>query len=703
MVTASSQVAKWEGSKQRTLHTSCQALLIAVLVSTAAIAQSWTPAFNHNTAPPHAPGTGTFTSPYVPWGAPTGIVTSIAPAAGMQFFVVSGQPLEWPATFNAVHMAIIPKGPYQGMVLVWNVIPVVARDPSTAPPHPPNSWRSFQPYAIIDPANTPSIGTPGDPPARYRNRLLPIGPIVSVNSTTGLLPVSDIFCSGHTWSNFGDLIVVGGTVFTTVFLGARMTLAWNADDPVQDYPGTATQMYPGYGLWVQGPLLEQARWYPTPVLTYPLPRTATGTPPREVVLVLGGSNQDPASAGCQPGPGTQATWNSIEGMVVNARASAASAGLIKDVLGPGILNPGSNFVADGPGTLGGSPDIDWMEEYPRCHLLSTGDVFVSGYAPRWSYIDPNTVPITTMQWNRDPGPVYSSTWNFPRHDAPCILLPGFGDRVMRIGGAATHFYQDNAVGTTETVESIVVPSPTAAWQPEESMPPPPALLPPPPIQTFDPALGARYLHNAVVLPTGAIFVVGGVRRDPSECNEGSTPVLASLLFENGKWYDMPDAGSVRDYHSTAVLLPDGRVFVGGGNGRNFDYEIFLPKYRTDATLIAQKPTNPVFNPPPFFDVRYDAYELSYIGTGTTITYRVDFTALPPAVTLDKVVLIAPASLTHHSDMSARSITLPIIARQNNSVSFAGPFDPKQAPRGVYMLFLVTNTGAVSDALWVFLS
>jgi hypothetical protein len=26
---------------------------------------------------------------------------------------------------------------------------------------------------------------------------------------------------------------------------------------------------------------------------------------------------------------------------------------------------------------------------------------------------------------------------------------------------------------------------------------------------------------------------------------------------------------------------------------------------------------------------------------------------------------------------------------------------RHAPRGIYMLFLVTNSGAVSDALWVF--
>jgi hypothetical protein len=80
------------------------------------------------------------------------------------------------------------------------------------------------------------------------------------------------------------------------------------------------------------------------------------------------------------------------------------------------------------------------------------------------------------------------------------------------------------------------------------------------------------------------------------------------------------------------------------------------------------------------------------------------------VSLDRVVLMAPASLTHHSDMAARYHSLPVMSRAPTNVTFTGPelsnppFGPqiRGAPRGIYMLFLVTNTGAVSDAVFVFL-
>jgi hypothetical protein len=258
------------------------------------------------------------------------------------------------------------------------------------------------------------------------------------------------------------------------------------------------------------------------------------------------------------------------------------------------------------------------------------------------------------------------------------------------------------------MESIDAAAPAPAWQSEPPMPvtlPPP---PPPPFNGDEVFFGSRYLFNAVVLPTGGIFVVGGSARLPSLCHQSQFPHRTPLLFANGKWTTLPDAGSLRGYHSTAVLLPDGRVFVGGGNDREFDYQIFSPAYRTDPTLLAQKPGNVAFGGTvPFFDPRFDAFELAY---GSATTFQLTFTALPTGVSLDRVVLMAPASLTHHSDMAARYHSLPVVSRAPTNVTFTGPelsnppFGPqiRGAPRGIYMLFLVTNTGAVSDAVWVFL-
>jgi hypothetical protein len=353
-----------------------------------------------------------------------------------------------------------------------------------------------------------------------------------------------------------------------------------------------------------------------------------------------------------------------------------------------------------------------MEEYPRLHQLSNRRLFFSGYATRWAWMDPELAPITTFSWVKAPSAPYSSTWQFARHDAPSLLFPNLSDsdadRIVRLGGADTHSYYNNVAGTTETMESIDAASTAPAWQAEPSMP---ATLPPtPPFgDQNDPRLGGRYLFNAVSLPTGAIFVVGGSMRLPNRlCGQGEVSVLKPLSFENGVWTKLANHGSARGYHSTAVLLPDGRVFVGGGNDRGYDYEIFSPAYRTNATLLAQKPVNVQFGgtvPP--FDQAFDAFQLAY---GSATTFKLTFSALPTGVSLDRVVLMAPASLTHHSDMAARYHSLPVVSRSPTNVTFTGPDltsppmgpEIRGAPRGIYMLFLVTNTGAVSDALWVFL-
>jgi len=72
------------------------------------------------------------------------------------------------------------------------------------------------------------------------------------------------------------------------------------------------------------------------------------------------------------------------------------------------------------------------------------------------------------------------------------------------------------------------------------------------------------------------------------------------------------------------------------------------------------------------------------------------------VTLDKVVLIPPGATTHSFDMHQRYIELSTNVTAPNQVTITVPALEDKAPRGVYMLWLVTNTGAVSDAKWVVL-
>jgi hypothetical protein len=91
-------------------------------------------------------------------------------------------------------------------------------------------------------------------------------------------------------------------------------------------------------------------------------------------------------------------------------------------------------------------------------------------------------------------------------------------------------------------------------------------------------------------------------------------------------------------------VPDGRVLIGGGNNRTFDYEIYSPHY-----LALPKPQGVAFrSPTPPYSSTMTAFQLGY-----ATDYEIGCNSLPLGEYIAKVVLMAPGSTTHHSDMHAR--------------------------------------------------
>jgi len=78
----------------------------------------------------------------------------------------------------------------------------------------------------------------------------------------------------------------------------------------------------------------------------------------------------------------------------------------------------------------------------------------------------------------------------------------------------------------------------------------------------------------------------------------------------------------------------------------------------------------------------------------------------PLATVSKVVLMRPGAVTHHTDMDQRYILLESQVDTSNDPPirrfFVTPKSAAHAPRGWYMLFLVTNDGVPSVASWVHL-
>jgi hypothetical protein len=575
--------------------------LVGLSIGAKAKAQgSWDLPFDHLVAPsPQA------TDHLVPFGGVGNV--------DIKYYQLGGEVFRWPQKFNAVHMALIPKGPYQGMVFVMNDLPVLVKAAGYGPfPLAHDEYWSCQAYSVIDPSPNPAG-------PRFRNFLLPIAKVVPVNPASPNDESANLFCSGHAWSPYGDLIVLGGTIWAysaANLLGPKLTYVWNPDLPVGGwppvhsppalYPG-GSGVAPGFGLWQRGPDLKEQRWYPTATLTSKLQRL---TPSREVMLALGGSNQ--VFGGVGPNP----SWNYYEALRIDARCTPAGSGLSTDVVsgrdvwfGPGSYTAGSANVEE-----------DWFENYPRCHQLSDGRVLFSGYAPRWATLDHDNNPGIWMQQLGQP---YSNTpWQHVRHDGASILYPNIGgirDVVVRLGGADGPYQAGVAnSGTTSTVEAWFPGTPPGSpfWLAQTSMPnPQPGTLP-----------DGRYTMNVVTLPDATLLVVGGSARFPYGADQ---PVNSPLLY-NGAWSIVGALPySPREYHSTAVLLPDGRVFVGGGDTRTADYEVYSPPYLS--IPAGQRPQAPYFETSLTYDSDLDSH---LVGYGMEV--RVACSDLPLGVNLAQV-------------------------------------------------------------------
>jgi Galactose oxidase-like, Early set domain len=133
--------------------------------------------------------------------------------------------------------------------------------------------------------------------------------------------------------------------------------------------------------------------------------------------------------------------------------------------------------------------------------------------------------------------------------------------------------------------------------------------------------------------------------------------------------------------------------------RSHDYQIYNPPYLTSGR---PRPKRVGCNVPPV------AGGMHYRDDDPSALYAAWWDeSMPAGVTVEKVVLMRPGSVTHHSDLDARYLELERREvndepKRESRISFLPPKNSRYAPRGWYMLFLVTNEKVPSVALWVHL-
>ena len=197
---------------------------------------------------------------------------------------------------------------------------------------------------------------------------------------------------------------------------------------------------------------------------------------------------------------------------------------------------------------------------------------------------------------------------------------------------------------------------------------------------------ARSFANSVVLPDGKVLVSGGQQHPQPFTDTGyvQSPELWDPVANT--FTIMAPETIPRTYHSVALLLPDGRVFSGGGglcNGCATDHadgQIFTPPYLLNADGTAK--TRPVITSAPTTGTR-----------GTTITVATN--AATP-----KFALIRTSAVTHSVNTDQRRIPRTPTTTNGTTYTLSIPADSGVALSGDYMLFALDAEDTPSVAKFI---
>jgi hypothetical protein len=287
------------------------------------------------------------------------------------------------------------------------------------------------------------------------------------------------------------------------------------------------------------------------------------------------------------------------------------------------------------------------DPYAHLFLLPGGKVFRAG-----PNRDGRNFLTGTNSWSS-----WSANMKFGwRFGGGAVLLPG--RRILTAGGVnESDITSQRGDPATRTAEIINLGAKAPAWRYTGSM-------------SFP-----RVHANLVTLPDETVLVVGG-----TQAHAVADRVHASELYtpQTGTWRAMATQSVDRAYHSSAVLLPDGRVLSAGTEGGNspttVDY--FSPPYLF-------KGPRPTIASASSSVSRGEAFEI----------------VTPDAQTITKVALIRPGAATHARNPDQRYVRLSF-TRETGKLSATVPRSLASVPAGYYMLFIVNDRGVPAVAHFI---
>jgi hypothetical protein len=208
------------------------------------------------------------------------------------------------------------------------------------------------------------------------------------------------------------------------------------------------------------------------------------------------------------------------------------------------------------------------------------------------------------------------------------------------------------------------------------------------IEIYDPASDSwslkqnqppvRSRASILLLPDKKIVVLGGYKEDLGDAtpvNPWGQVALADLYdAASDTWRRLAPMSMGREYHAMPILVPDGRVFITGGEG--------APGNEPMASVIE------AFTPPYLLrGVRPEILDLATttLKRGDELTFRVAKTNAPTSV-----ILMGTSATTHFMDSGNGRYLELAFTQSGDEISATIPNDPVRSVYGYYTLFVLVD-------------
>jgi Domain of unknown function (DUF1929) len=295
--------------------------------------------------------------------------------------------------------------------------------------------------------------------------------------------------------------------------------------------------------------------------------------------------------------------------------------------------------------------------YPHMFLMADGRLFYSG-----GHVFGNGLPGTgasIYNWQA------ATIADVPglrdkdlRDQAASVLLPPAQDQRVLITGGGNINTNIPAIGLTDLID---LKQPSPSYQPAPDMP----------------GDGKMYV-NATILPDRKVLVTNGGKFN----RDNSANVLTAATYDPAAnaWTSVAADPIGRNYHSTAMLLPDGRVAVLGSNPGDGSFELRISIYEPPYLFKSTRPT-----------ISGVPAQASY---GQAFSFNVQSQSA-----IRWAQLMRPMSVTHQMDSNMRLVDLPITVA-NGVATVSVPTNPNLLPPGPYMVNVTDSAGVPSASAWV---